>query len=69
MHIIFGYISFWQLPIMKLLKFLKFEVFYLYLNPKTEANKNKISNNLRRSNIYPLPLEFEKKKLAQGILT
>jgi len=41
MHIIFGHVSYWQVSILRLLKYFKFEVFYLYINAKTEIKKNK----------------------------
>ena len=35
MHIIFGYISSWHVPILKVLSHFKFNVYYLYINAKT----------------------------------
>ena len=61
MHIIFGYVSYWQVPILRLLKYFKFEVFYLHIDAKTKVKKNDIATKLKNKNIYPLPLELEKK--------
>ena len=61
MHIIFGYISYWQVPILKILKYFKFNVYYLYIEAKTDVTKNEIATKLRKNNIFPLPIEFEKK--------
>ena len=43
MHIIFGNISYWQIPIMKILRYLKFEVFYLYIEYKSDLKKKEIN--------------------------
>ena len=61
MHIIFGYIAFWNLPIIKILKYLSFDVYYLYIDAKTDIKKNEIVKKLKKSNIYPLPIELEKR--------
>ena len=61
MHIIFGYVSHWQVPILLLLKYFKFEVFYLYINAQSNVKKNEIATKLKESNIIPLPIEFQKK--------
>ena len=61
MHIIFGYISNWHVPLLKLLSLLKFKVYYLYIEEKTKLKKEEIASKLKKNNIYPLPIEFEKK--------
>ena len=61
MHIIFGYVSYWQAPILRVLRYFKFEVFYLYIDAKTDIKKNEIATKLKNKNIYPLPIELEKK--------
>ena len=61
MHIIFGNISYWQIPIMKILKYLKFEVFYLYIEYKSDLKKKEIAAKLKEKNIVPLPIEFQNK--------
>lgn len=60
MDIIFGYVSYWTIPIIKILKYLKFKVYYLYITEKEEKKIN-LANLLKSNNVYPLPLEFEKK--------
>jgi len=64
MHIIFGYLSYWQTPILKLLKYFNFDVYYLYINAKTNDEKIQIADKLKKKNIYPLPIELEKKILS-----
>jgi len=61
MHIIFGNVTYWQIPILITLKFFKFKVFYLYLRAKSVHKKNEIATKLKKNNIFPLPLEFEKR--------
>jgi len=60
MHIIFGQINRWAVPLLKILRFFKLKVFYLYVVANSVSEKNKIANKLRESKIIPLPLEFEK---------
>ena len=60
MHIIFGYVSNWQVPILRLLKYFKFEIFYLYIDAKTKIKKYEIATKLKNKNIYPLPIELKK---------
>jgi len=65
MQIIFGYISSWQVPILKLLRYLKFKVYYLYIN--TNVNKKeRIASDLKNKKIYPLPIELEKEILSEA---
>jgi len=66
MHIIFGYISSWQIPILKIFKYFKLDVYYLHINAKTNNKKVKIADKLKRKGIYPLPIEFEKKILSNA---
>ena len=66
MHIIFGYISSWHVPILKVLRYFKFNVYYLYINAKTNIKKNEIATKLKKKNIYPLPIELEKKILSNA---
>ena len=61
MHIIFGELTSWQIPILRLFKFLKFEVFYLFIAASTDLKKNKIAEELKRKKILPLPMESQKK--------
>ena len=63
MHIIFGYVTFWNLPIIKILKYFKFDVYYLYIEAKSDFKKNEIAMKLKKNNILPLPIEFEKEIL------
>ena len=66
MHIIFGYISYWSLPIIIILKYLGFNVYYIYIGTNNDTKKNKIATKLKKINIFPLPIEFEKKISNNG---
>ena len=61
MHIIFGNVEYWQIPILIVLKYLNFNVFYLSIDAKSDLKKNKIATNLKKYHISPLPIELEKK--------
>ena len=61
MHIIFGEVNIWTVILLKILKFFKFQVFYLHINAKTNIKKNEIAIKLKKNNIYPLPIELQKK--------
>ena len=61
MHIIFGNVTHWQMFILRILKYLKFQVFYLYIEAKSDIKKNEIATKLKKNNIFPLPIEFQKK--------
>ena len=61
MHIIFGQVNIWTVILLKILKFFKFQVFYLHINAKTNIKKNEIAIKLKKNNIYPLPIELQKK--------
>ena len=63
MHIIFESLTSWQIPILKLLKHLKFKVFYLNIKANSDFKKNEIAENLKKKNIFPLPIELEKEIL------
>ena len=43
MHIIFESLTPWQIPILKLLKHLKFKVFYLNIKANSDFKKNEIA--------------------------
>ena len=60
MHIVFGHVGYWQIPLIKLLKYFKLKVFYVFIESKTEFQRNEIANQLKKKNITPLPIEFEK---------
>ena len=66
MQIIFENASYWNLPILKILKFLKFKIFYLDINGSSEVKKNNIAATLKDNNILPLPIELEKKNLTRS---
>ena len=59
MHIIFGNVSFWQVPLIKLLKYFKLKISYLLIDSESECQKNEIANKLKEKNITPLSIEFE----------
>jgi len=61
MHVIFGYISHWQVPLLRLLKYFRLNVFYLHIDAQTKIKKCEIAKKLKKNNIYPLPIELEKK--------
>ena len=61
MHIIFKNVFYWQFFILKLLKFLGFEVFYLNIIANSEVKKNELALKLKKKNILPLPIELEEK--------
>ena len=61
MHIIFGHVSHWHIPLLKILRYFKFNVFYLYIDAKAERRKNEIAIKLKKNKIYPLPIELEKR--------
>ena len=60
MQIIFGHVGYWQIPIIRLLKFFRLRVFYLYIESGSEFQRNEIASQLKKRNITPLLLEFEK---------
>ena len=60
MYIIFGNVSFWQVPLIKLLKYFKLKISYLLIDSESELQRNEIANTLKEKNITPLPIEFEK---------
>ena len=60
MHIIFGQINSWTVPLLKILNFFKLKIFYIYINEKSIYEKTRIADELKKNKIYPLPLEFEK---------
>jgi len=66
MHIIFDTLTPWQIPILRLFKFLKFEVFYLFIAASTDLKKNKIAEELKRKKILPLPMESQNKILPEA---
>ena len=66
MHIVFEDLTSWQMPILKLLKYLKFKVFYLDIVADSDFKKNEIADRLKKKNILPLPLELEKKFSPKG---
>ena len=58
MHIIFEEVTQWLVPIIKLLKYFNFKVFYLHIKAKSKFQKNEIAEKLKMKGITPLPLEF-----------
>jgi len=69
MHIIFENIVYWQIPILRALKYLNFKVFYLNIGAQSDSEKNKIATKLKKNNIFPLPIELEKKILPEVSFT
>jgi len=66
MHIIFENLNFWQIPISRLFKYLKFKVFYLSIVANSDFKKNEIADKLKKKNIFPLPMELVKKILPES---
>ena len=60
MDIVFGNVTYLSLPIIKILKYFKLNVYYISIKAN-EIKKIEIANELKYNSIYPLPLEFEKK--------
>ena len=56
MHIIFGNLTSWQMPILKLLKYLKFKVFYLDIVADSDFKRNEIAEELKKKNIFPISI-------------
>jgi len=48
MHIIFDSLTPWQIPILTLLKYLKFKVFYLNIVANSDFKKNVIADKLKK---------------------
>ena len=66
MDIIFGYITYWTLPIIKILKLINFNVYYLHIDEDNFEKKNKLATKLKNSKVFPLPLEMEKEILSNA---
>ena len=64
-HIIFGNITSWMLPILMFLKYLNLNIFYININAISDTKKQNIASKLKKINILPLPIEFEKNILPQ----
>jgi hypothetical protein len=60
MQIIFGHVGYWQVPLIRLLKFFKFKVFYLHIELGSKFQRSETASQLKKKNITPLLLEFEK---------
>ena len=63
MHIIFGNIVYWQVPILIVLKYLNFNVFYLSIDVKSDLKKNKISIRKYQISIKKVSLKKEYYKI------
>ena len=48
------------MPVLKVLRYFGFKIFYLSIDSNSDFKKNSIANKLKNNNIYPLPIEFEK---------
>ena len=49
------------MPIMRILKYFKLNVYYLSINAETNTKKIQIADKLKKKDIYPLPLELKEK--------
>ena len=58
MHIIFENVTHWQMFILRILKYLKFQVFYLYIEAKSDIKKNEIATKLKKNNIEARPIWY-----------
>ena len=61
MHIVFGHVGYWQIPIIKLFKYFKFKVFYIYIESKSKFQRNEIAAQLKKKNITPLMFQISLK--------
>jgi len=58
---IFNKLNYFCLPILRVLKLFNINIFYLSLSAKTSEKKEILAAKLKKMQILPLPLEFEKK--------
>ena len=49
MYIIFGNVGYWQISILKILKYFKLNVYYLYIEAKSDIKKNEIATKLKEN--------------------
>ena len=68
MHIIFGYVSYWHIPVLRVLKFFKLNVFYLYVDAKTKIKKNVNDDTRQNEDHKALPF-FERSRLHFDTVT
>ena len=68
MHIIFIHVNHWQLPLIKLLKYFHFKVFYLFIESKNEFEQKEIANELKKKIFFLCQLNLKKKFLKRFIL-
>ena len=66
MHIIFENVGYWQIPILRILRYLRLSIYYLYINAKSDIKKNEIAEKLKKNNIFPLQIELAKKISPNG---
>ena len=59
MHLVFGRVSKWSAPLLRILKHFKLNVFYIYVVAQSESKKIQIAEKLKEFNITPLPIEFK----------
>tara|TARA_Y100001936_G_scaffold59723_1_gene58899 strand:+ start:551 stop:2380 length:1830 start_codon:yes stop_codon:yes gene_type:complete len=60
MKILFNRISSSAIPFLKILRILKFDVYYININGKNKEQKNKLSLQLKKINILPIPVSSSK---------
>jgi len=60
MHIIFENVTVRSYPIIKVLRFLRLDVFYLNIKAKTKFKRVSFSEKLKKNNVLPLPIEEQK---------
>ena len=65
MHIIFENISSWQIPISRLLKYLKFKVFYLCIVANSDFKKNEIADKLKKKKYLSITIGIREKNFTQ----
>ena len=58
---IFNKLNYFCLPILKILKLFNINIFYLGLDAKTKEKREILASKLKKIQILPLPLEFEKR--------
>ena len=64
--IILRSVSFWIIPLLGIFRYFKFNIYYLYIDANSAIKKNKIASKLKKINIFPVPIEFEKNILPRA---
>jgi len=60
MHLIFGHISNWTIPLLKILSYFKLKIFYIHIEADNIKKKSLLAEKLKSIRIFPLALEHQK---------